>query len=84
MTDKTSSGIDNPNPDPADAAQSDEKLVAERRKKLDAIRAAGVAFPNDFVRRDLAQNVGDVGARPCGLYGGGRLSRGRGGGRCPG
>ena len=59
MTDKTSSGIDNPNPDQAEAVQSDEKLVAERRKKLDAIRAAGVAFPNDFVRRDLAQPLQD-------------------------
>ena len=59
MTDKNSSGLDPQTPDAADAAQSDEKLVAERRRKLDAIRAAGIAFPNDFVRRDLAQPLQD-------------------------
>jgi lysyl-tRNA synthetase class 2 len=32
----------------------DNKLVEERREKLRALRAAGVAFPNDFRRRDLA------------------------------
>jgi lysyl-tRNA synthetase, class II len=59
MTDKNSSGLDPQTPDAAEAAQSDEKLVAERRRKLDAIRAAGIAYPNDFVRRDLAQPLQD-------------------------
>jgi lysyl-tRNA synthetase class 2 len=60
MTDNTSPGSDPQAPDAADAAQTDEKLVAERRKKLDAIRAAGIAFPNDFERRDLAQPLQDA------------------------
>jgi lysyl-tRNA synthetase, class II len=34
--------------------EEDNKLVEERREKLKALRAAGVAFPNDFRRRDLA------------------------------
>ena len=33
MTDKNSSGLDPQTPDAADAAQSDEKLVAERRRR---------------------------------------------------
>ena len=32
-------------------SDDENKLIAERRAKLDAVRAAGVAFPNDF-RRD--------------------------------
>ena len=59
MTDKNSSGLDPQTPDAAEATQNDEKLVAERRRKLDAIRAAGIAYPNDFVRRDLAQPLQD-------------------------
>jgi lysyl-tRNA synthetase class 2 len=34
--------------------QEDNKLVEERREKLKALRAAGVAYPNDFRRKDLA------------------------------
>jgi len=34
--------------------QEDNKLVAERRRKLGALRAAGFAFPNDFRRSALA------------------------------
>ena len=30
--------------------QDDSKLMAERRRKLDALRADGNAFPNDFRR----------------------------------
>lgn len=30
------------------------QIIAERRAKLDALRQSGVAFPNDFDRRDLA------------------------------
>ena len=33
------------------------KLVAERREKLAAIRAQGVAFPNDFKPTDRAANL---------------------------
>jgi lysyl-tRNA synthetase class 2 len=39
MTDAANPGI----PD-------DNKLIAERRQKLAALRAAGAAFPNDFKR----------------------------------
>jgi lysyl-tRNA synthetase class 2 len=39
----------------ADTAPSDENsFIAERRAKLDAMRALGPAFPNDFERRDFA------------------------------
>ncbi|NLW96849.1 MAG: lysine--tRNA ligase [Xanthomonadaceae bacterium] len=34
-------------------------LIAERRAKLAALRAQGVAFPNDFRRRDLAGDLQD-------------------------
>jgi len=34
--------------------QEENKLVEERREKLRALRAAGVAFPNDFRRKHLA------------------------------
>ena len=33
---------------PADHADNENQLVTERREKLSAIRAKGVAFPNDF------------------------------------
>jgi lysyl-tRNA synthetase class 2 len=33
---------------------SENKLVAERRRKLDGLRESGNAFPNDFERDDLA------------------------------
>ena len=32
----------------------DNSLIAERRAKLAAIRARGIAFPNDFKPRDRA------------------------------
>jgi lysyl-tRNA synthetase, class II len=35
----------------------DNKLVEERREKLKALRAKGIAFPNDFRRKDLARNL---------------------------
>lgn len=35
--------------------QEDNQIVAERRAKLKAIRARGIAYPNDFRRKDLAQ-----------------------------
>ena len=50
--------------DPAAAAPVDDnKLIAERRQKLAALRAAGNPFPNDFRRDahagDLATSFGD-------------------------
>ncbi|MDQ5896305.1 MAG: lysyl-tRNA synthetase, class, partial [Pseudomonadota bacterium] len=42
-----------PTPVPAD----DNQLIAERREKLAAIRAQGVAFPNDFKPRDHAADL---------------------------
>ena len=35
-------------------------LIAERRAKLTALRAQGVAFPNDFRRADYAQDLQDA------------------------
>ena len=37
--------------------EEDNKLVEERREKLKALRAAGKAFPNDFLRKDLAASL---------------------------
>jgi len=34
--------------------EEENKLIEERREKLKALRAAGIAYPNDFCRRDLA------------------------------
>ncbi|MDP2144473.1 MAG: lysine--tRNA ligase [Gallionella sp.] len=34
--------------------QDDNQIIAERRAKLNAIRAQGVAFPNDFDRKHMA------------------------------
>jgi len=34
--------------------EEDNKLIEERREKLKALRAKGIAFPNDFRRKDLA------------------------------
>src|SRR5882724_3627513 len=36
----------------------ENKLIAERREKLAAIRARGVAFPNDFKPKDRACDLG--------------------------
>ena len=36
----------------------ENKLVEERREKLKALRGGGVAFPNDFRRKDLAADLG--------------------------
>ncbi|WP_290871443.1 lysine--tRNA ligase [Aquabacterium sp.] len=43
-----------PESNPAEAVVDTNKLVAERREKLAAIRAQGVAFPNDFKPADRA------------------------------
>jgi lysyl-tRNA synthetase class 2 len=37
--------------------EEDGKLVEERREKLKALRARGIAFPNDFRRKDLAADL---------------------------
>ncbi len=37
--------------------QEENKLVEERREKLKALRAKGIAFPNDFRRKDLARDL---------------------------
>src|SRR3989339_713219 len=38
--------------------QVDEnQIIAERRSKLKAIREKGIAFPNDFNRKDLAADL---------------------------
>ena len=34
--------------------EEENKLVEERREKLKALRAQGIAFPNDFRRKDFA------------------------------
>jgi len=34
--------------------EEDNKLIEERREKLKALRAKGIAFPNDFRRKDFA------------------------------
>ena len=37
--------------------QDDNQIIAERRAKLNAIRAQGVAFPNDFDRKHMADKL---------------------------
>ncbi|GAB4119900.1 MAG: lysine--tRNA ligase [Sideroxydans sp.] len=37
--------------------QSQNQIIAERRAKLKAIRAKGIAFPNDFERKHLAGDL---------------------------
>jgi lysyl-tRNA synthetase class 2 len=37
--------------------EEENKLVEERREKLKAMRAQGIAFPNDFRRKDLAAHL---------------------------
>ncbi len=39
--------------------EEDNKLIEERREKLKALRAAGIAYPNDFRRRDLAAKLNE-------------------------
>ncbi|BBL74014.1 lysine--tRNA ligase [Methylomagnum ishizawai] len=41
----------------AEANPEDNRLIAQRREKLAAIREQGVAFPNDFRRDALAQEL---------------------------
>jgi lysyl-tRNA synthetase class 2 len=39
--------------------EEENKLVEERREKLKALRAKGIAFPNDFRRKDLAFDLNE-------------------------
>ena len=50
--------MENPSTSPATPPAIDtNKIIEERRAKLAAIRAAGVAFPNDFVREHYAGDI---------------------------
>ncbi len=52
---------DNATPPPIDDCHPDEnRLIAERRAKLAALRTQGIAFPNDFRREDYAQDLQDA------------------------
>src|SRR5512137_1030523 len=50
----------NDTPAPAGAPADENQIIAERRAKLAALRAAGPAFPNDFVRE---HHAGELQAR---------------------
>jgi lysyl-tRNA synthetase class 2 len=43
--------------EPSAEPQDENKLIAERRGKLTALREQGVAFPNDFKRSDFAADL---------------------------
>ncbi|MGA7593580.1 MAG: lysine--tRNA ligase [Gallionella sp.] len=45
------------NTDDTTPLQDENQIIAERRSKLNAIRQAGVAFPNDFARTHLAGDL---------------------------
>ncbi len=51
-------------PPATDSAPDENKLIAERREKLKALRAAGIAYPNDFqpdaFAGDLAADYADA------------------------
>ena len=42
---------------PAEPPQDENQIIAERRAKLARLREAGIAFPNDFRRKDLAAEL---------------------------
>ncbi len=48
---------ENPTPDAPLSAEDENKLIAQRREKLKALREAGNAFPNDFRRSDYAGDL---------------------------
>ena len=37
--------------------KDDNKLIEERREKLKALRASGIAYPNDFRKKDFAVDL---------------------------
>ena len=53
-TSQKPSSTDTPNASLAEPVVDTNKLIEERREKLNAIRARGVAFPNDFKPADRA------------------------------
>ena len=48
-----------PTPDPQASPDDENRLIAERRAKLAALRGQGGAFPNDFRRNDHAGELQD-------------------------
>jgi len=46
-----------PGTEPSTLAAEDNKIIAERRAKLAAIRTKGIAFPNDFVPQHKAADI---------------------------
>ncbi len=40
--------------------EEENKLIEERREKLNALRAKGIAFPNDFRRKDFAARLHEL------------------------
>src|SRR5690348_14611749 len=51
------SGGDDDRGDASGSALDTNQIIAERREKLKALRTAGNAYPNDFVRRDYAREI---------------------------
>jgi lysyl-tRNA synthetase class 2 len=43
--------------EPHPAVEDENQIITERRAKLKAIRTKGIAYPNDFVRQDMAQHL---------------------------
>ena len=43
--------------EPQQPQLDENQIIAERRAKLAAIRQQGIAFPNDFDRRDYADKL---------------------------
>ncbi|MDO4937126.1 MAG: lysine--tRNA ligase [Sutterellaceae bacterium] len=48
------------NNQPVATAEDENHIIAERRAKLARLREAGVAYPNDFVRKDLFGDLRQV------------------------
>lgn len=57
QTDENPAVQDGTNAEPSEPTPDENRLIAERRRKLDTLRARGPAFPNDF-RRDA--EAGDL------------------------
>jgi lysyl-tRNA synthetase, class II len=56
----TGGASDSPAAGPGEGAADENRLIAERRAKLAAARARGIAYPNDFHRDALAQQLHDT------------------------
>lgn len=57
MTNQNQQADGNTNGSAADAHHDENKLIAQRREKLDAIRLKRNAFPNDFRRKNYAADL---------------------------